>query len=466
MGESSVKITTHELGNQEVELTIEVDDGRVDQVMRTLARRYAREVRIPGFRPGKAPYAFVAQRVGQDRLLQEALEEIGPQIYQEALQEAGIEPYDLPPLELSSYDPLTLTVKLPLAPRAELGDYHLIQVDPPSVEVTEAEIDEVLREYQEENAQLVPVNRGARLDDQVILDLRIEIDGRAMYDQKNISFVLSHGGFSGVPNDFFEQVAGMGPGEKQQFVLTYPENFDAAELAGKVGTFTVFLHEVKERELPELDDEFAQTLGELETLQELRDKTRETLMARAEIQANNELAETVLTKVTEMATVEYPRVALEHETDHLTAELEGLLRDRGLTLDNYLLIEGLTRDQLRERQRPDAERRLTRSIVLSEVVRREGIEVSDEEIDEEIETIAALYGANAAQVRASLSTDESRRSIRSRLLAQKAIDRLVAIATGKVVPQDVGGETPMADNRNAVDDATNQDLPTTIKSET
>lgn len=424
-----MKVTTRELENREVELVIEIDDDRVDRTMRAIARKYARELKIPGFRPGRAPYAVVAQRVGRERLLQDALEQIAPQIYQEAIQEAGIEPYDLGPLDIASYQPLTLTATIPLAPRVELGDYHRLRVDVPEVEVSEEAVDAVMREYQAENAQLIPVNRAAAPGDQVILDLRIEIDGRIMYDQKNVSFVLSPGEFLGVPDELFERIAGMEPGEKQQFVLTYPEDFAGEDLAGKVGTFTVFLHEVKERELPDLDDELARTIGGFDSLEDLRAQTREALKTRAQLQADNEVAEAVIAQLLDMATIEYPPAALEREIDALIADLEARLKDQGLTLDNYLTIEGLTLEQLREQQRADAETRLKRRLVLSKVVELEGIEVSDAEVDREIEAIAAMYGRDAAQARGALSSEESRQTLRSRLLAQKAIDRLIEIAT-------------------------------------
>lgn len=424
-----MKVTTRDLGNREVELIIEVDEGRIDHAMRAVARRYAREIKIRGFRPGKAPYAVVAQRVGQDQLLQDALEEIGPQVYGDAVEEAGIQPYELRPLEIAGYDPLTLTAAIPLMPTVHLGDYYQIRVDPPAVEVAEEEIDAVLREYQEENAQLVPVDRAAQLDDQVIVDLRIEVDGEAEYDRDNVSFVLSPDGFTGVPEDFFEQLVGTEAGHERQFSLRYPDDFADEELAGKVGVFTVHLNDVKERELPEIDDELAQTVGEFDTLEELRDRTREVLLSRAQIEADNELAEAVLAQVLELATVEYPDAALQDEIDDLIAGLEARLKDQGLTLDNYLVMQGLTQDQLREQQRADAERRLKRGSVLGEVVQREGIQVSDEEIGEEIETIAEMYGARSAEARATLSSEKSRRSLHSRLLARKALDRLMEIAT-------------------------------------
>jgi trigger factor len=458
-----VKVTTRELGNREVELVIEVDDGRVDRALRSVARRYAREIKIPGFRPGKAPFAVVVQRVGRDRLLQDALDDIGPQIYEEAVEEAGIEPYDLNPLEVTSHDPLTLTATIPLVPKVELGDYHLIHIDPPTVEVTEEEVDAVLREYQEENAELVPVDRDARLGDQVIVDLRIEADETTVYDRDNISFVLSPDGLTGVPEGFFEELVGMQPDEERQFTLAYPEDFADEELAGKVGSFTVVLHEVKEREIPELDDDLAQTVGEFDTLEELRERTREVLLSRAQIEADNEVAEKALTEVMELAAIEYPNAALEEEIDRVIADLEARLRDQGLTLNNYLVMQGLTQDQLREQQRADAERRLKRSIVLTEVVEREGIEVSEEEIEEEIDSLAEMYGARAEQARASLSSEESRRSLHSRLLARKAIDRLVEIATRD--EEDDMAELPEEESDEAGDASHAEPTTTTIESE-
>ncbi len=426
-----MKVTTRDLGDREVELTIEVDSERVNGAMRAVARKYARETNIPGFRPGKAPYSIVAQRVGQERLVQEALEQVGSQIYQEAIEEADIEPYEFKPLEIDRFEPLTLSVTLPLQPKIELGDYSHIRVEAPEVEVTEEDIQAILREYQEEDAQLVPVDRPAELGDQVIVDLRIEVGGEVVYNRQNISFVLSPEGLTGVPEAFFEEVAGMAPVEERTFQLAYPEDFGDADLAGQLGTFRVKLYEVKERELPALDDELAQTVGDFDTLEELHERTHEVLLQRAQTEAENELAETVLEQVTAMATFEYPSEALEDEIDLMISELETRAEDRGLSLENYMLLQGVTEDELRDEYRGEAESRLKRRAVLTEVVQREGVEVSDEEIDKEIDTIAGMYGARASEVRSSLSTLESRNSLGSRLLAQKALDYLVAVATGE-----------------------------------
>jgi trigger factor len=425
-----VKFTTQELGNREVELKIEVDAERLDRAMRQAARRYAREINIPGFRPGRAPYNVVVQRVGEDRLLQDALDQLAPEIYEEALVETDLDPFELQPLQVADYDPLTLSATIPLMPRVELGDYHTIEVDIPAADVSAAEVEAILREYQEENAQLVPVDRGAELGDQVIVDLQIDVDDQVVYNRDNISFVLSPAGLTGVPAGFFDELVGLEPGEVREFELTYPEDFDDDELAGKSGTFRVELHETKERELPELDDELAQTVGDFATLDALRERTREMLSQRAKIEAENELAEAVVAQVLDMATVEYPPVALEREIDQLVAELESRLQDQGLTLDNYVVMQGVTMEGLRDERREEAEYRLRRAVVLGDVVGRENIAVDDGEIDSEIEVLANMYGTRVAEARQHFSSPEYRRSIRNRLLTRKAIDRLVEIATG------------------------------------
>lgn len=425
-----MKITTQELGNREVELKIEVDEARIDRAMREAARRYAREIKIPGFRPGRAPYNVVVQRVGEEQLLQDALDRLAPEIYQAALAEAELDPYELEPLEVAAYEPLTLSATVPLMPRAELDDYRSIAVDRPKVEVSDEDVEAILREYQEENAQLVPVERGAELGDQVIVDLRIDVGDRVVYNRDNISFVLSSDGLTGVPDGFFDELVGLESGKTREFELTYPEDFDDDELAGERGTFRVVLHELKERELPELDDELAQIVGDFETLDALRERTREMLLQRSEMEAENELAEAVIDQVLGMATIEYPVAALEHEIDHLIADLESRLQDQGLTLDNYLVMQGVTREDLRAEQREQAVYRLRRATVLREVVEREGIEVGDDEIEAEIEVLASMYGARVSEAREHFSSAESRRSMRNRLLARKAIDRLIDIATG------------------------------------
>ena len=424
-----MKVTTNELGNRQVELTIEVEGERIEEALRTVARRYAREVKVPGFRPGRAPYSLIAQRVGEQRLFQEALEELAPKVYEEALETTGLTPYKLEPLELVTEDPLTLRAVVQLTPVVELGDYHSIRVEPVEATVSEEEVEAVLQEIQAEHTVLTPVERPAEAGDVLTADVYIEVEGTPLYERERVTFVLSPDGFTGVPPDFVTSIEGMQIGEERAFTLTYPADFEDPELAGKAATITVRLHQVQERELPPLDDDLARRAGNFENLEELRARTREVLQSRAEVKAREQLTEAVLEKVTALAKVEYPPAAVEEEVDHLIQELERHLADRGQTLQSYLEAEGKTLDELRAEQRPVAEKRIKRSLVLREVIQREGIEVSAEEIAAEIDAMAELYGSSAEEARRQLSTEASRRSIRSRLLTRKAIDRLIEIAT-------------------------------------
>ena len=424
-----MKVTTNELGNRQVELTIEVESERVEQALRAAARRYARQIKVPGFRPGRAPYPLIARRVGEQRLLQEALEELAPKVYQEAIETTGLSPYKLEPLELVTEDPLTLRAVVQLTPTVELGDYHHIRVEPVETAVSEEEVEAVLREIQEEHATLTPVERPAQAEDVLTADVHIEVEGTTLYERKGVTFVLSPDGFTGVPPGFVSAIEGMEVGEERTFTLTYPADFEDPELAGKEATITVRLHQVRERELPPLDDELARKAGDFESLEQLRTRTREMLQSRAEVRAREQLTEAVLEQVTALAKVAYPPAAVEEEVDRIIQDLERHLADRGQTLQSYLEAQGKSLEELRAEQRPTAEERVKRALVLREVIEREGIEVSAEEIDAEIDAMAAVYGANADEARRQLSTEASRRSIRSRLLTRKAIDRLIEIAT-------------------------------------
>jgi len=424
-----VKVTTSELGNRQVELTIEVESERVEQALRAAARRYARQIKVPGFRPGRAPYSLVAQRVGEQRLFQEALEQLAPKVYEEAIEAAALTPYKLEPLELITEEPLTFRAIVQLSPSVELGDYHEIQVEPVEASVSEEEVEAVLREIQEEHATLTPVERPAQPGDLLKADLRIEVDGTTIYDREAVHFPLSPEAFTGVPPGFVAEIEGMETGEERTFTLSYPEDFEDPELAGKEATITVRLHQVQEQELPPLDDDLARKAGDFENLEELQARVRAMLQSRAEVKAREQLTEAVLEKVTALAKVEYPPAVVEEEVDRIIQEFERRLADQGQTLQSYLESEGKTLEELRAEQRPTAEERIKRSLILREVIEREGIQVSPEEIAAEINSMAELYGSSANEAHRQLSTEASRRSIRTRLLTQKAIDRLIEIAT-------------------------------------
>ncbi|MFQ6058968.1 MAG: trigger factor [Anaerolineae bacterium] len=430
-----MKVTQEPTADRQVVLTIEVDEERMQRALHQAARQLSRRVKIRGFRPGKAPYTVVARAVGQDRLYDHALELLAPQVYKEALDESGIKPYALAPLELIQREPPIFQATIPLPPLVELGDYHAIRMAPQEATVTDEDVEAVLAQIQQNTAQAVPVERPVAENDILTLSLRVSRGdepaasaGEVLLEQENAIFDMASGS-DDLPPDFGAALLGMSKGQEREFTLTYPAHHPHEDLAGQEVTIHVTLHEVKERHLLDIDDELARTVGDFETLDELREQIRANLQTRAEIEARERLSEEVLAAVMAQARVEFPPPLVERELDQMVADLADRLKGRGLTLEKYLEMEGRSEQALREELRIEARERVKRALVLGKVVELEGIQVEPGEVEEEAESIAQRFGERAEAAREVLASAESQRSLTSRLLAQKALRRLVEIAT-------------------------------------
>jgi len=426
-----LKITTEPLGNRQLLLTIQVDEERTQQAMRQVARRIAKEVRIPGFRKGKAPYDRIVQRYGEDTLRKEAADMLVQDVYREALEEEGIESYAAGVLDEVILNPLTFEFIVPLHPTVDLGDYRSFRLTYPRVEPRREEIRLALERMRQENAVLEPVERPAALHDVAVIDLVGRTDkGEVFFKDDNVHVLLDARNSYLAPG-FAEAIVGMEVGEERTLVLTLPDDFPREDLRGEEAEFTVTLVELYERILPDLDDDLARTVGNFDSLAELRQHVEQQLRQAARERADREYTEQVLEAIIRRARIEYPPVMLEQELDEVVKEIEqAVKREERLSLDDYLRIRGRTMEELREELKPQAEARLKRALVLSEVIRLEGLEVSEEEIGAHIEKIGALWRGQADEVRSSLNSDKGRQAVRSHLLAQKAVQRLVAIAKG------------------------------------
>lgn len=432
-----MKVTQEPIADRQVVLTIEVDEERMERALRQAARQLSRRVRIRGFRPGKAPYALVAQAVGEERLYDQALRLLGPQVYEEALAESGIQPYALPPLEVTRRKPPIFQATIPLPPLVELGDYHAIRMTPQEVTVTDEDVDAVLAEIQQDNVQIVPVERPVAANDILTLSLRISQGDRVLLERENVVFDMAEGS-NDLPPEVGEALLGMERGQERELTLAYPADHPDERLAGRSATIHVTLHEVKERRLPEIDDELAQTVGDFESLDELRERIRANLQTRREIEARERLAEEVLAAVMAQARVEFPPLMVERELDEMIADYADHLERRGLTLEKALEMQGKSEQELRDELRVEARERVRRALVLGKVVEQEGIELEPGEVEEESEAIAQSFGERAEEAREALASEESRRSLTSQLLAQKALRRLVEIATAGEEPESGG----------------------------
>ncbi|MGD1996663.1 MAG: trigger factor [Anaerolineae bacterium] len=425
---SDSDITTQELDSRQVRLTIEVPEERLQEEMRRAAQLISREVTIPGFRKGKAPYDIVVQRYGEEMIREEAVNLLIEPIYREALEQEGILPYAPAALETMALDPLRYTFLVPLPPQIELGDYQSLRIDPPTVVVEEEEIEKVLEQVREQHAVLEPVDgREAQPGD--VLSISVEArseDGTIFLKDEEVEVLLDLENDYPTPG-FYEALVGMAPGEERTFRLEMPDAHPSDE-----AEFTVAAEEIFERILPGLDDDLARAVGNFDSLEAMRARIEGRIRERKQAEADEEYSLQVIDALVEGAELKYPPEALEEEVDEfLGQEEERTRRTRRMSLEDYLKAIGKTEEELREELRPRAEQRLQRSLALMSFVEAEGLSVTEEEVERRIAVLSEGEGSQADEIREQLQSEEMRRIVESNLLIEKATARLTAIARGE-----------------------------------
>jgi trigger factor len=409
-------------------LNVEVEPERLHKPLREAARHLSKRRPLPGFRPGKAPYSLVERTYGRETIYDEMLSEIGNELYQEALEQAQIEPYDQARFELVQLEPLILKITVPAQPEATLGDYRTIRVDQPGAAVTEEEINQILAQIQDEQALWMPVERPVEMGDQVVIDAAGTADDGTNVEQEDLTLEVAEGL---MPPGFGHSLLGITPGESKEFDVEYPQDFRDQDLAGRQVHFRVTVKAAQEKELPPLDDELARSVGEYETLADLRTEVGTKLLQRKEKEAKDAATEEALNALVEQATLEYPAIAVEREIDATLNSTANRLSQQGFTLEGYLNTAGRSLAQFREEARPQAETRLKRSLVLAKFAEAEGIKVEKADIDQEVEQMSAEFGEQADTVKAALSQEAVLRSITGDVWGRKVLDHLLALATGQ-----------------------------------
>ncbi len=461
-----VKVETEILENRQARIVATVEPERVQQEMRNAARRIAKNVNIPGFRKGKAPYHIIAQFVGEDHIFEEALDDLGQAVYLEALKESGVEPYSSGTLENIEREPFTMTFTVPLVPEIELGDYRSIRVDYEEPEVPEEEIERTLQELRDQHATLTPVERAIQMGDIALLDIKgtlvrgEEADEEEAQERNDIwlnridvRVKIAEDATYPVAG-FPQKVVGMAAGDESTFEISFGEEEDIPEaLRGKTLNFEVKCTEVYEYSAPELDDEFAKEVADFETLEELRADIRNELEKAAQRSRRNEYLNQIFDELfeKELVRVSYPDVMLEEQIDHMIRDFEGQLRQQGLSLKEYRKLQKVTDQQMRDDLREEARRQLTQALALGEIAEAEELGVTEAEIDAEIETMIQPFGEQADFARQLFSSPDSRNSIANRVLAEKTLDRLIAIVRGEDPPI---GEPVVEEEEAAEEEAT------------
>lgn len=409
-------------------LTVEVEAEQFDAALDKAFKKVVGKVNVPGFRKGKVPRAIFEKRFGAEALYQDALDILLPEAYIQAVKETGIEPIDRPEVdieEIGKGQALKFKAKVEVKPEVSLGEYKGLEVTERSSEVTEEEMDAELKRLQQRHAELVVVEEGTAEDgDMVVIDFEGFVDGEAFEGGKAEKYSLELGSNSFIPG-FEAQIVGMAKEEEKDIEVTFPEEYHVEDLKGKPALFKVKLHEIKRKNLPELDDEFAKDVSEFETLDEFKEDLSRKLAERKEQANKAQIQEELVNKASEAAEVDIPSVMIDNEVETMLKDFEDRLRMQGMNLELYFQFSGQNEEALREQMRGDAEKRVRNNLVLEAIAKAENIEASEEEINAELENMAKTYQRTTEEIRSILEANGTLENMGKDISIRKTIDFLV-----------------------------------------
>ena len=411
-------------------LTIEVPAEQFAAAIKTAFDRNKNRFNIPGFRRGKAPLQMVEKMYGVEVLFEDAANIAMDETYAKAVDESGLEIVSRPEVDIVQIEkgkPFIYTATVAVKPEVTLGEYKGVEVEKANADVTDEDVDAELKRVQDQNSRLVTVeDRPVADGDQTVIDFEGFVDGEAFEGGKGEDYPLTIGSHSFIDN-FEEQLIGKNIGDECEVNVTFPENYQAKELAGKPALFKVKIKEIKVKELPELDDEFASEVSEFETLEDYKKDVKAKLAETKGRQAATENENRVVAKVVENASMEIPEAMIETESRNMVNDYAYRMQSQGLAFDQYLKYSGMTVEQFMEQLKPQAEQRIRTRLVMEAVVKAENIEPDDEAVEREINAMAANYKMEADQVKTQLG-ENGLKQLKEDLAVQEAIDFVVAEA--------------------------------------
>lgn len=412
-------------GNQGV-LKVEVDAETVNKSLDSAFKKVVKQVTVPGFRKGKVPRSLFEKRFGVESLYQDAIDIMLPDAYMNAVEEAGIEPVDRPEIDVEQIEKgksFVFTAKVTVKPEVKLGEYKGLEVEAFDTTVTDEDVENELKAMQERQAELVVKEDGkAELGDTVVMDFEGFVDGEAFEGGKAESYSLELGSGQFIPG-FEDQLVGLAAGESKDVEVTFPEEYHAADLAGKPAVFKVTVHEIKAKQLPELDDEFAKDVDdEVETLDALKEKIKSRLEHDKEHQKEHHIQDSVVEKAVENAEIDIPAVMIDNEVDRMLQEFGQRLQMQGMNLELFYQFSGKDEAALREEMKEEATQRVRGSLTLEAIAKAENLEATEEDVNAELQKMADMYNMTVDNIKAALGNLEG---IKADLKIKKAIDFLV-----------------------------------------
>ncbi len=428
-----MSLQVEKLEKNMAKLTIEVSAEDLDKAMQSAYQKAKGKISIPGFRKGKAPRKMIEQMYGKGIFLEDAANALIPEHYGKALEECDLEIVSQPEIDVTQAEPgkpFIFTAEVAVKPEVTLGEYKGVEVPKADVEVTDEDVDAELKKEQEKNSRTITVeDRGAENGDITTIDFEGFVDGVAFEGGKGTDYPLTLGSGSFIPG-FEDQIVGAKTGDHIEVNVTFPEEYQAKELAGKAAVFQCDVKKIEAKELPELDDEFAQDVSEFDTLAEYKEDVKKNLAEKKEKEALRAKEDAAVEKAVENAEMEIPDAMVRTQARQMVEDFSRRMQQQGLTMDQYFQYTGLTLDKMIDDTKPQALKRIQTRLVLEKIAETEDIQPTEEEVDEEITKMAEMYKMEAAKLKEIFGETEMNQ-MKKDMAVQKAVT-LIAEAAKEV----------------------------------
>ena len=423
-----MSVQVENLEKNMVKLTIEVPAEELEKAIDAAYKKQKNQISIPGFRKGKVPRAMVEKMYGVEVFYEDAANTLMQQNYPSAVEESGVDIVSRPSIDVVQIEkgkPFIYTAEVAVRPEVTLGKYMGVTVTKIDTSVSDDEVAEALEQQRNNNARTISVtDRPVAVGDTAVIDFEGFVDGVAFEGGKGENHPLEIGSHTFIDN-FEDQLVGKNAGDEVEVNVTFPEQYQAADLAGKPATFKVKINEIKAKELPELDDEFAQDVSEFDTLAEYKESLKKNLEEKKENEAKRTKEDEAVQKIIDKSKMDIPEAMIDTQCETMIEEFAQRIAQSGLSMDQYLQFSGLTVDGLKEQVRPEALSRIQASLVLEQIAKDENIEVSDDDVNAEIEKMAASYGMEADKLKEYMG-DAEKDSMKKELAITKAVDLVMA----------------------------------------
>ena len=416
-----------------VKLVIEASAEEFEAGLNAAYNKNKNKISVPGFRKGKAPRKMIEQLYGSQIFFEDAANEIIPDAYADAAKESGLDIVSQPKVSIEQLEagkPFIFAAEVAVRPEVELGEYKGVEVTKADAEVTDADVEEELKKVQDKNSRVVTVeDRAVKDGDMTVIDFEGFIDGEAFDGGKGENYPLTIGSHSFI-DTFEEQMIGMNIGEEKELNVTFPEDYHAENLKGKPATFKVTVKEIKEKQLPELDDDFAQDVSDFDTLAEYKDDLKKKIAERKESEAKAKKESEAIEKVVEAAKMDIPQAMIDTQVNRMLEDFAMRLQQQGLSVEQYFQYTGMTADKIMEEMKPEAVKRIKNSLVLEAVAKAENIEVSEEEFEAELQKMADMYKMEIEKIKEFMQDAEAKQ-MKDDIAIQKAVELIVSSAVEK-----------------------------------